>query len=284
MNYLLKILNAYFDEILSIEGRLTVSESFLNAKRDDITKEYRVYKSIVSAITSYRDLSLLQGGENLFTPNFSYEMTVDTMPNEIKDIISQQSCFAVSQAYEVFESFLIELITEYLLNNQNKLQLLKFSNGNLILLRETIRGMVKKGQGVNNKGLLAMVRKISPHFQIHEVKNIHNVNISQWYDLVTIIRHTLVHNRQIISSRLLKYIEKQKANEMFDRHFQRKIIGNKICIYLEKNTASDIIDWLNTFAHFFHISTLDSQVTFSFLLFLICCLLFKICFVTHQLN
>lgn len=250
MNYLLKILNAYFDEILSIEGRLTVSESFLNAKKDDIIKENRAHKSIVSAITSYRDLSLLQGGDNLFAPNFSYEMSVDSMTNEIKDIISQQSCFAVSQAYEVFESFLIELITEYLLNNQNNLKLLKFTTGELVLLRETIREMVKKGQGVNNKGLLAMVRKISPHFRTHEAKNIHGVNISQWFDLVTMIRHTLVHNRQIISNRLLKYMEKQKANEMFDRHFQRKRIDNNVCIYLERNTATDIIDWLNTFAHF----------------------------------
>jgi hypothetical protein len=95
-----------------------------------------------------------------------------------------------------------------------------------------------------------MVRKISTHFRTHEAKNIHGVNISQWFDLVTMIRHTLVHNRQIISNRLLKYIEKQKANEMFDRHFQRKRIDNKVCIYLERNTASDIIDWLNTFAHF----------------------------------
>jgi hypothetical protein len=250
MNYLLKILNSYFDEILSIEGRLTVLESFLNAKKDDIIKENRTHKSIVSAITSYRDLSLVQGGDNLFSPNFSYEMSVDTMPNEIKDIISQQSCFAVAQAYEVFESFLIELMTEYLLNNQSKLQLFKFTTSNIILLRETIREMVKKGQGVNNKGILAMVRKVSPHFQTHEANNIHHVNISHWFDLVTMIRHTLVHNRQIISPRLLKYLEKQKANEMFNRHFQRKRVDNKVRIYLEKNTASDIIDWLNTFAHF----------------------------------
>ena len=250
MNYLLKILNAYFEEILPIKGRLTVSESFLNTKKDEILNENREHRSVVSAIASYRDLSLLQGGNNLFSPNFSYEMTIDTMANEINDIVSQQSCFAVSQAYEVFESFLIELMTEYLLHNQNKLQLLKFTHGNIILLRETIREMVKKGQGVNNKGLLAMVRKISPHFRTHETKNIHNVNISQWFDLVTMIRHTLVHNRQIISSRLLKYLEKQKANEMFDRHFQRKRIDNRVCIYLEKNTATDIINWLNTFAHF----------------------------------
>lgn len=250
MNYLLKILNSYFNEVLSIEGRLNVSESFLNAKKADIIKENRTRNSIVSAITSYRDLSLIEGGYNLFSANFRYEMNTGNMENEIKDIISQQSCFAVSQAYEVFESFLIELMTEYLMNNQNKLQVLKFTNGNIILLRETIREMVKKKQGVNNKGLLAMVRKISPHFQKYESKNIHDVNISQWFDLVTMIRHTLVHNRQTISNRLLNYIEKQKANEMFNRHFQRKKIDNQVRIYLEKNTATDIIDWLNTFAHF----------------------------------
>lgn len=60
MNYLLKILNGYFEEILFIEGRLTVSESFLNAKRDDIIKENRNHKSIVSSIMSYWDLSLIQ--------------------------------------------------------------------------------------------------------------------------------------------------------------------------------------------------------------------------------
>ena len=130
------------------------------------------------------------------------------------------------------------------------MELLKFSNGNLILIRETIREMVKKRQGRNNKGLFAIIRKISSHFQIHESKNIHKVNISQWFDLVSMIRHTLVHNRQIISSGLLKYIEKQKANEMFEKHFQRKKIGNHVCIFLERNTATDIINWLNTFAHF----------------------------------
>jgi len=136
------------------------------------------------------------------------------------------------------------------LYNQNKLSLLKFSNGNLILLRDTIRSMVKKKQGSNNKGLLAIVRKVSPHFITYEANNIHEVNISQWFDLLTMIRHTLVHNRQIISQRLLDYIVKQKANEMFDRHFKRKKINNQICIYLDGNTASDVFSWLHTFAHF----------------------------------
>jgi hypothetical protein len=113
--------------------------------------------------------------------------------------------------------------------------------------------MVKLKQKTNNKGLIAIVRKLSPHFRNHESNNIHRVQITQWFDLVSVIRHTLIHNRQIISQRLLMYLETNKANkasEMFDRHFKRKKIGDGVCIYLERNTASDVIDWLNTFAHF----------------------------------
>jgi hypothetical protein len=117
-NYLLTILENYFAEILAIEGKLTLSESFLKTKKDEILKEKRQNKQIVDAITSYRDLSLLNATSNLFTPKWSYSITTDNLENEINDVISQHCCFAVSQAYEVFESYLIEILTEYLLYNQ----------------------------------------------------------------------------------------------------------------------------------------------------------------------
>ncbi len=252
-NYLLKILESYFSEILVIEGKLNVSDSFLIARKDEIIKENREDKMIVDAGIIYRDLSLIKAQSNLFSPNSSYLITTDNLENEIKDIISQHCCFAVSQAYEVFESFLIEILTEFLLNNQEKLKIVKFAAEDIVLIKETIRTMVKSKQGTNNKGLLAMIRKICPYFKMHESKNIYGVNITLWFDLVSMIRHTLVHNRQIISHRLIKYQETHKANAMFDRHFQRKRIGNNVCVFLEKGNASDIISWLNTFAHFIFI-------------------------------
>jgi hypothetical protein len=67
--------------------------------------------------------------------------------------------------------------------------------------------------------------------------------------MFSMIRHTLVHNRQIISNRLLNYLKEQRADEMFNQHFERKKIGNKVCIYLQKNNALDIIHWINTYSH-----------------------------------
>lgn len=249
-NYLLEILEKYFDEILRIEGKLIISEALLVAKKNEIISENREHKSIVTAITSYRDLTLLGANENLFTPNYKYAINVDDLENEISDVISQQSCFAVSQAYEVFETYIIEILTEYLFKNQNNLLTVKFVNEKIILLRPTIRDMVKKNQKTNNRGLLSIMRKLSPNFKEFEAKNIHEVNISNWFDLLSMIRHVLVHNRQIVSHRFLKYLQNSNANVMFDRHFKRKNVGGNVCVFLEKNNASDIIDWLSTFAHF----------------------------------
>jgi len=48
-NYLLKLLENYFAEILAIEGKLTLSESFLKTKKDEILKENRQNKRIVNS-------------------------------------------------------------------------------------------------------------------------------------------------------------------------------------------------------------------------------------------
>jgi hypothetical protein len=145
-NYLLKTFEKYFEEILAIKGKLTLSETFLSERKKQILQEDRENKLLVSAIASYRDISLIGTTSNLFTPNYLYEITMNNLENEIDDIISQQSCFAVSQAYEVFESFLIEILTEFLMHNQEKLKVAKFTDGSIILLGETIRDMVKKSR------------------------------------------------------------------------------------------------------------------------------------------
>ncbi|MEP7317698.1 MAG: hypothetical protein ABI921_03125, partial [Panacibacter sp.] len=109
------------------------------------------------------------------------------------------------------------------------------------------RTLVKKN---DNKSRLSIMRRLSSHFKVHEVKNIHHLNIAEWFDVVTMARHVIIHNRQIISNKFLQYLAKTNNNEMFDRHFKRKRIKNDVCIYLEKLAASEIVHWLNSFVHF----------------------------------
>lgn len=54
---------------------------------------------------------------------------------------------------------------------------------------------------------------LSKHFRDHESNNIHDVNITQWFDMVSTIRHILVYNRQVVSGYLLDYVDLHNANE-----------------------------------------------------------------------
>lgn len=253
-NYLLPILETYFSEILVQESRMKISHSFLNTRRDEIEKENRRHRSLYSAITSYRDLTKLDGGDNLYCPNHHFEMTIDDAESHINNIVSQQCCFAIAQGYEAFERFLIEIVTEFLVVNQNRLSEVNMASGNILLLRDTVRGFVKNRQETNNKGLFSIVRKLSTHFGAFENNNIHSTNICQWFDLLAMVRHIIVHNHQIISVRFLKYLETRNAGKMFERHFRRKQIDGQIRVFLEPNMADDILNWLNSFAHFIFVS------------------------------
>lgn len=253
-NYLSPILHEYFQQILQIEARLAVSTSFLASRRDQLLSDGSGNRTLIGSITSYRDLSQIQGGDNLGSPACSYQVKTDNLSDEVDIIISQQCCYAATQWYEVFESYLISMISEYLHHHQYRLREVKLKGERILLLKETIRHMVKKAQGTNNKGLLSMMRKLSGHFKQYEHNNIFSVDISQWFDLYSMIRHTLVHNRQVVSNRLLDYINTRKSNELFEQHFKKRKVDQEVCIYLEKDSAGNITHWLNTFAHFIFVS------------------------------
>jgi hypothetical protein len=250
-NYLLKTLNDYYNEILQIEGKLILSQSFIQQKAKEILKENRLDKRIVSAITSYRNISFQKGVDNLFTPDFMYDITTENLQNEVDDIQSQMRCFAISQVYEVFESFFINILTEYLLHNNHNLSYLKRTTSeDIIPIRDNIRSSIKQDQGINNKGLFNLIRKLSNHFRTFEEKNIYDVNIVSWFDFFSLIRHTLVHSRQIIEPGLLDKLNAKNYMPYFKEHFQWKYFGNNVRVFIDASPAMNLIDWVNATAHF----------------------------------
>ena len=249
-NYLLPVLENYYEEILSIESKLSVSKTLLEIGAKKIKEENQDGREFFTAITSYRDISLINAQENLFTPNYNYLIFFSTLDDEVQKIVNERCCYAVAQSYEALESFFIDILTEYFFLNQEKLLILKLVEVSNPLIRNEIRVILKRNQKDNNKGLIHITRKLSDHFREYEFKNIYGINITQWFDLISKIRHILVHNRQVISADFLEYIRETKATLMFDQFFKRKQIGKNVCIYIEINTAGEIIHWLNGFAHF----------------------------------
>ncbi len=252
-NYLLPSLEEYFKEICFLKGKLHIVCAYLPDYSNCLIKNNAEDRELNSSLTAFRDLTVTPKSNNLVIPKFCYSIYLSSISDEIMNLISRESCLTVAQAYEVFETFFLKILTEYLRYNPSKLVELKLLKVELILPEAEIKGMIKKSSGKNNKGLISITKKISDHFKKYENKNYFSVNIFHWFDLLSMVRHTLVHNRQVVSKGFLDYLEKNKCNksiELFDRQFERKKIDDRICIYLTPDKASDIITWLNSFAHY----------------------------------
>jgi hypothetical protein len=254
-NYLLGTLENYFDEINLINARLHLVTAGLNRFKDEMHEKKGEFAFSSSSITTFRDLSIPPAQNNLFAPNFSYDLELEKLNEEIELIISRESCLIVSQAYEVFESFFLEIIMEYFYHNQNQLTILKVEDLSKIFTKIEIRKLVKNSQDTNNRGLISIIRKISSYYEKYEANNCFDLNISHWFDLVSAVRHTIVHSRQKVTKGLLNYFEKHKNNKVdtiFSRNFEIKNVNEVQVIFLTSNQGTDIITWLNSYAHFIY--------------------------------
>jgi len=244
-NYLLPVINSYFKEISALEGKLFVSkyfiENFSKSLKNDLTFKHE-------SVTVYRDLSIPKKQFNLFPTGYEYNVDRKNLEDEIVNILSREFCLTLSQAYEVFESFLIKILTEFLYHNQNHLVTLKILKTNLYLTKPTIKEKIKFQQKTNNKGLISFIRKLSSYFKQHETNNTWKEDISRWFDLLSEVRHNIVHNRQVVSDKFLRYLTKHNANELFDRYFSKKNINGEICVYQDHHQSMNNIDRLNEFA------------------------------------
>jgi hypothetical protein len=251
-NYLLPVLNDYFEEIMSISGRLYATQGML-AGFEHYRKQEEFQASFISAsVISYRDLLLQPDSDNLEAPDFHYELNPQNLSDEISNIVNKNCGLAIANAYEVFESYFVVILSKYFEVNLAKMVDVGLLKALIILSSDEIKRIVKESNGKNNKGLIKIAKVLSPFFKSHESTNYLRVNILQWFDLLSMVRHTLVHNRQVISKGLLDYLEKNKANkskELFERQFERKTIDGRVQIFLTTEKASDVLTWLNSFAH-----------------------------------
>jgi len=222
-NYLLPSVEEYFKEICFLKGKLHIVATYLPDYCNYLINNNSVDRELHSSLTTFRDLTVKPKLDNLTIPNFCYSIYLSSISEEVKNLVSRESCLTVAQAYEVFESFFLQILIDYFKYNPLKLVELKFLKAKLILPEVEIKSMLKNYVGANNKGLISITKKISDHFKTYESKNYFSVNIFHWFDLLSMVRHVLVHNRQVISNRFLDYLEKNKCNksiELFDMQFE----------------------------------------------------------------
>lgn len=252
-NYLLPVIDEYFDEMMLITGRMYTIAAILPGWHTHISKEYREPDDKLSgSIICLRDLTLPPKSDNLIVPNFDYDVNVRDIPERIEEWVSLNCGLAVLHGYEVFETYFVKILATYFLLHPEKMVDVKLLKDITILSEDEVKKLVKNNNGVNNKGLIKMMKLMSPYFAKHESSNYLGVNIFHWFDILSMVRHSLVHNRQVIGDRFAHYLEVNKSNkynELFERQFGQKSFDNRLHILLNSNRTADILTWLNSFAH-----------------------------------
>jgi hypothetical protein len=163
----------------------------------------------------------LQGGDNLYWTGQKFSYSLSELKDDAFYIASRECCYGIAQTYEIFESFLKSFLVELLQHKREYLELI--SNDESLTLNSTddFRDLVNQFQkrGKNNKKFFWLFRKISDFYKRHEKENIWNYNMADWYDLMSEVRHAIIHNRQHFTDKVKTSIARNRNQIIFERYF-----------------------------------------------------------------
>jgi len=238
--------------MMALEGKIFVLNGFVKNFRDDLKKRETLDRELMGAISTFRDLSKITKGNNLYNTGYGYSLRTSVLESEIEIILSKEYCLTLSQAYEIFETYLADIFTELFFNFPEHLVALKLLETKLHLPRKSLKDFVKEklGRQKNNRKYINSLRKLSPHFVEFDTKNIYKLNISAWFDLVSELRHNIIHNRQVVSDKLLEFLKDKERAKLFKEFFERKTTSDGVVIFLTSEKFNIVLDRLNEFAYF----------------------------------
>lgn len=152
----------------------------------------------------------------------------------LNQLIERESAWTVSQGYERFESFLLDIVTIFLVNNNKFAKEEEKKNG---LKKLKIKYKLKRPQ-INNYDLWRSVLKVyykdkkiilenilewAPNFKDAIEKNNRNINLLKWYPVVKDVRNAATHSELIIKNEIFQEIlQSQERKAILEEYFPGK--------------------------------------------------------------
>jgi hypothetical protein len=159
-------------------------------------KASRIAISDLTEDTSYRNYYSL--------PTEFYEVSSEDFADKNDQLIQVISSLLVAQAYDAMETFLKHILILYFENNP-QIGIETIGKLNCKWNKEEIdwENTVKKlRQGENNKELLKILRILSPEFNEAEIANNRSLDLPIWFNMISIVRHSIVHSNAILKPEL----------------------------------------------------------------------------------
>lgn len=116
--------------------------------------------------------------------------------------VQRESAWCCSQGYEFFETYLYDAATTYLMNEASNIDRKWFKDCRAsISSREDTRNCLRKTcQSKNNHKILESLRGICPEIKDAETANDRRLNLRDWYEVVSEVRHATTHANLLVKS------------------------------------------------------------------------------------
>jgi hypothetical protein len=113
------------NELKDILGRTNVLDSFINQSKQLIHDNSLIGEELITSCLTFRNVTLQGNVPNLYLTE-AYSLGRYNLTDEVDMILSRECLFQVSQSYEILESYLYDMVAEFILK-ESKLNI--FLNG-----------------------------------------------------------------------------------------------------------------------------------------------------------
>lgn len=196
---------------------------------------------VISDLTGETD----QGWEiNYPLPTEGYKVSNIDYLEKNEQLIQVFSSTLFVQSYEALETYFKDILTLYFKKN---IQLAYETIGKINCVKEkdsinwekTVR---KIKQGTNNSELLNIFRTISPEFITSELKNNKGIDLSSWYKVISIARHSITHSNSIIKNDLYNQMNKVEHDILSNFFEVQKDDEGRRMIVLSAKQGSELLE------------------------------------------
>jgi hypothetical protein len=238
-------------EIRLIDARLGVLSGLIEKAKTSIIEDPRIGVEMIGAGFPFRDITLDVGVDNLFMPTDEYVLSRLNFEEEINLILSRVSMLQVAQAYEVTETYLYNQSAEYIRLNDNLLLPDEFlpKTQSFADIRLALKGLNGR---TNNRHLLNILRTNNRVFQQHESRNVYSTDFRKWFEMFSVVRHTITHQRMHTNKPINKSL---KAN--FDKYFSIQQVNDERVMYTSVNATKEFLHILAGYMFFIYKAVVD---------------------------
>ena len=161
-----------------------------------------------------------------------------------EDLIQREAILSIALGYERLETFLKKICSKFLLLNKEFINkdaytsFIRRYNGDkredLQYWHEYLKLSYK---GKNNKYLLKFLREVNLDFKILETNNNRSLNLKEWFEVSSIVRHSIIHSNSLIDEKELTKLNVLQTN-ILKEYFPGEVHGHKYMIKLDYKSAN----------------------------------------------